>query len=329
MIRIPGLMAASCATVVIFSGATDAHAQRGRPDPSEMFQRMDRNSDGELSKEEQEQLPSFIRDRIKDADADGNGSLTKEEIQASIRRHGGPPKAGRDQERSRPEGPPSRTDHRRRGEEGRGEKDRGEDGHRAGRSRRRSGPPHHGPRAGVPQREGRHRGPGRDGMKFAPVKPGGRPSFSHRGPGGPPWMQRGHHGRPGFAQGPAFAFRGPRRGPSGPPWASGRKFMGPPWLTHGRPQHADHHRPPQRKSDAERGNRKEAHGRPEGQSRPGRGRAGQNEAGSRHRGPGEGRRDQDSPPAGKGRPGQDRRPGRSSGEDDNERGKASVTAETA
>lgn len=324
MIRIPGLMAAFCATVVIFSGATDAQAQRGRPDPSEMFQRMDRNSDGELSKEEQEQLPSFIRDRINDADTDGNGSLTKEEIQASIRRHGGPPKAGRDQERSRPEGPPSRIDNRSRGKEG-----RGKESHRAGRPGRGDRPPHHGLRAGTPPREDRHRGPGRDEFKAAPPKPGGRPSFSHRGPGGPPWMQRGHHGRPAFTQQPAFAFRGPRRGPSGPPWASGPKSLGPPWLKHGRPHHADHHRPPQRKSDAERGNRREAHGRPEGHGRPGRGRADQNEAGSRHRGPGEGRRDQDSPPAGEGRPGRDRRPGRSSGGDEDERREASVTAETA
>ena len=59
MIRISKWLAGTAATVAILLGSTDAEAQRGRPggdspgrpDPSEMFQRMDANKDGELSKD--------------------------------------------------------------------------------------------------------------------------------------------------------------------------------------------------------------------------------------------------------------------------------------
>ena len=90
MIRISKWLAGAAATVAIALGSADAEAQRGRPggdssgrpDPREMFERIDKNNDGELSKDERDGLPSFIKDRIKGADEDKNGSLTKEEIRA-------------------------------------------------------------------------------------------------------------------------------------------------------------------------------------------------------------------------------------------------------
>ena len=49
----------------------------GRFDSAEMFQRLDRNGDGSLTKDE---LPERLAELLMRADADGNGSLSKEEL---------------------------------------------------------------------------------------------------------------------------------------------------------------------------------------------------------------------------------------------------------
>ncbi len=56
-----------------------------------MFQRLDKNGDGSLSKDE---LPERMADGLMRADADGNGSLSKEELEKAREqfrgRQGGP-----------------------------------------------------------------------------------------------------------------------------------------------------------------------------------------------------------------------------------------------
>ncbi|MEM7011977.1 MAG: hypothetical protein AAF585_10885 [Verrucomicrobiota bacterium] len=61
----------------------------GRPDPAEMFSRMDANGDGKISSDE---APEFIWERMSAADANGDGAVTIEEMQAR--------RAARDAERA-------------------------------------------------------------------------------------------------------------------------------------------------------------------------------------------------------------------------------------
>lgn len=61
----------------------------GRPDPAEMFARMDVNGDGKISSDE---APEFIWSRMSAADANGDGAVTVEEMQAR--------RAARDAERA-------------------------------------------------------------------------------------------------------------------------------------------------------------------------------------------------------------------------------------
>lgn len=75
---------------------------RGQFDPAQLFQRLDRNSDGKVTKDE---LPEQMAERMMRADADGNGEITKEEFlkahekfQGRTGQRGGP----KDGQRKRP-----------------------------------------------------------------------------------------------------------------------------------------------------------------------------------------------------------------------------------
>jgi Ca2+-binding EF-hand superfamily protein len=74
-------------------------AQPGANFGSELFARMDRNSDGKISKEEAPERMKAMFDRL---DKDGDGFLTAEEMRAAAERLGGRPGAGN------PEGAPRR-----------------------------------------------------------------------------------------------------------------------------------------------------------------------------------------------------------------------------
>lgn len=52
----------------------------GMPSVDQMFQRLDKNNDGQLTKEE---LPEGWGERLLRADADGNGAVTKQELEAA------------------------------------------------------------------------------------------------------------------------------------------------------------------------------------------------------------------------------------------------------
>jgi len=51
---------------------------RGGRNPGQMFDRMDRNGDGKLSKDE---LPERLAERLMRADTDGDGAVSKEEVE--------------------------------------------------------------------------------------------------------------------------------------------------------------------------------------------------------------------------------------------------------
>lgn len=59
---------------------------RGGFDPAQMFKRMDRNGDGKVGLDE---LPARMAERLKAADADGDGFISKEEFEKARRDFGG------------------------------------------------------------------------------------------------------------------------------------------------------------------------------------------------------------------------------------------------
>jgi Ca2+-binding EF-hand superfamily protein len=70
-----------------FEQARGGHgAAGGAPGIDKLFERLDTNKDGKLTKDE---LPERPADRIMKADADGDGAVTKEELQAARDKMGG------------------------------------------------------------------------------------------------------------------------------------------------------------------------------------------------------------------------------------------------
>ncbi len=59
----------------------------GRPNPGEMFKRMDKNNDGKLSKDE---VPEQFWERLSRADANRDDVLTKAELEKAFQNRGGP-----------------------------------------------------------------------------------------------------------------------------------------------------------------------------------------------------------------------------------------------
>lgn len=59
---------------------------RGGFDPGQMFQRLDRNGDGKVGVDE---LPERMAERLKGADADGDGAISKEEFEKARKNFGG------------------------------------------------------------------------------------------------------------------------------------------------------------------------------------------------------------------------------------------------
>ena len=77
------------------SASADArHESSHPPRPEKMFQRLDQDGDGRISFEEFE-MRGNGRDRLKHADTDGDGNLSRAEMQAQVAE-----KAGRDAERA-------------------------------------------------------------------------------------------------------------------------------------------------------------------------------------------------------------------------------------
>lgn len=333
MIRTMTWLAAVSATAAVLLSSTDAEAQRGRPDPAEMFQRMDRDNDGRLSKDEQAALPAFLQDRIRNADSDGNGSLTKEEIRASLQR--GPDRSGQEDEtgRTRTDKRPADDEQERRGPD---ERDRRFSGKKQGppprgdqegrppfsppRISRDHGPKnppqlraHHGhhhrlhaPR--VPKRgSAAHRGP-IDRQPHRLHAGNGRPSRSHHraAPGGPPWVQRGHHRRLPAGERPAFQHPRFTGRFSHPAWSSGDSGPRFRWSK----LHGHHHRPDHRRSlsnrpDTKREGQREQSFQPRNRNRhPDKARSSNSDI---RTGRGERVRDRSRPPAHKDHPKTDRR----------------------
>ena len=56
--------------------------RQGSPSPSFLLERFDKNKDGKLTKSE---LPEFIWDRLSKADANGDGEINKDEIEAHMK----------------------------------------------------------------------------------------------------------------------------------------------------------------------------------------------------------------------------------------------------
>jgi len=54
--------------------------RQGQPGPAQIFQRLDKNGDGKLTKDE---LPPRMAERFSKADADGDGAITREELKAA------------------------------------------------------------------------------------------------------------------------------------------------------------------------------------------------------------------------------------------------------
>lgn len=59
----------------------------GRRDPAMMLERMDQNKDGKIT---QDEAPEFFWERLSEADTNGDGGITLEELQALPPREGGP-----------------------------------------------------------------------------------------------------------------------------------------------------------------------------------------------------------------------------------------------
>ena len=78
---------------------------RGRPSAEMMFQRMDRNHDGKLSKDE---LPEFLWSRLSAGDSDKNGSLSKPELEEFLKQQRPAKPAGESAEpQTKPENKPA------------------------------------------------------------------------------------------------------------------------------------------------------------------------------------------------------------------------------
>ncbi|MDA0284136.1 MAG: hypothetical protein O3B13_13140 [Planctomycetota bacterium] len=239
MIRISKWLAGAAATVAILLGSTDAEAQfgpprsgpSGRPDPSQMFEQMDANKDGALSKEE---MQKFFAQRSGRPGGDGTRPASRQEPE-SRRPDGSRPEGRGPDGPRRPDGPPLTrgpggpphlkhdghrppqgygADHGPNQRDSKGRK--AKDGHKS-----RSAGKGHGPstRRGHHGRDGRQRQHGRHSTQGWQ-----RPLFSpHRsGSGGPPWMHRGPQRGQSFGQRPSFGRPGSGRPPMGPPWLHNR-----------------------------------------------------------------------------------------------------------
>lgn len=92
-----GLLAAVAAATFTFQvSAADTPAHRGGPPGAPMmFQRLDRNHDGKITADEvPDGAPEFVKETLKQADKDGDKTITAEEFRGSLQRfHGGPPGA--------------------------------------------------------------------------------------------------------------------------------------------------------------------------------------------------------------------------------------------
>ena len=278
--RLLSWSAVVAATSAVLSFSTPLAAQRpsgpdsqgrGGPDPSEIFDRMDRNDDGKLTNDE---VPDFLWSRVSQADANNDGTVTRDELVASRSRsrqgsrspQGSSGRGGSDAQRSqRPQGPPGRA-------EPRGESDRRRPSSRpeAGRPPQgpsrvgasRDGASRGGPSRGEANRDGRpsrpdsDRGPQRrdsDGGSDrgrSPQNQAGRASSSGGSPGAEAIFERIDRNNDGSLSKDEFssAFerlhrgmssRGPQ-GRGGPPWASSgqgpsssRGRGGPPWASRG------------------------------------------------------------------------------------------------
>ena len=84
------VVALTIAAFAVFAqGAGNARqgkARMGQRDPGQMFERMDANKDGKLTKEE---VPEQAWERIVKADADNNGAVTKEEMAKVVKARAG------------------------------------------------------------------------------------------------------------------------------------------------------------------------------------------------------------------------------------------------
>ncbi len=58
----------------------------GRPDPAQLFTRLDKNNDGKLTKDE---LPEWMTERLMAGDTNGDGVITKAEFEAAREKMGG------------------------------------------------------------------------------------------------------------------------------------------------------------------------------------------------------------------------------------------------
>ncbi len=243
-------------------GGLDGPGRGGPPNVDEMFSRMDENKDGKLSKDE---VPGPLWERLAHIDADGNGSVTKEEATKAFA--GGRPDARRP-EGARPDGPrpDASPSDRPQGDAARGRGPRPPMEQPRGDAPRREEP-----RDDAPRGEGRsprdaHPEHGRPAPQQGPHQPvgerGDRPDSAHRGPA--PFapeaffdrldknhdgslsrdefqavaeFHRGQHPSPGSQgmsghRGPGgrpMAHRGPGMPGGGPPWAHGDRndFHGP------------------------------------------------------------------------------------------------------
>lgn len=104
-----GLLAAVAAATFTFQvSAADTPAHRGGPPGAPMmFQRLDRNHDGKITADEvPDGAPEFVKETLKQADKDGDKTITAEEFRGSMQRfHGGPPGAAAGLPGARPGGP--------------------------------------------------------------------------------------------------------------------------------------------------------------------------------------------------------------------------------
>jgi len=93
-----GLTLALCAGS---ASAANDDDPKGKPkqggkerDPAALFQRLDRNGDGKISKDELEAAPERVRNLLARADANGDGEITKEEFLSATPGKGGKGKKG-------------------------------------------------------------------------------------------------------------------------------------------------------------------------------------------------------------------------------------------